>query len=977
MPTIEELLHDHLTDDQVEAATDTANEVLTIACAGSGKSRTLAFRIAWLVTQGADPKSIVAFTFTEKAADTIKRRVASALVALGMQPTILGAMYVGTMHAYCQHVLGEMDTRYRQFDVLDENRLKLYLMSRFPQLGISPLRDRARNRSYFDTIRRVADAWKTMHDEMIELLEITRHDRELGEVLQAIEQGLYRDQFIDFSLMIRSVVSRLQRAEAGGLRFTNTLRHLLVDEYQDVNPCQERLIRLLHEHTATLFVVGDDDQSIYGWRGANVNNILTFQDDDRYPHARRHTLAANFRSTTAIVTAAETFIARELGPARLAKNPRAAGNRFPRDLRVTWFANRAAEAEWVAERIMSLLGTAYEEENSTTRGLTPADFAILMRSTREPEQNQEPRHAAFTQALKDRGILFSLEAGGGPFDRPQARILRETFELLRENSPTRMEVEALFNDGIADAFPNADLNATIRVLSAWGRQVHAPMVGARRRVYPQQLVHDLLKAFGLPQTEFSPVVMRDIGLFSRMIQDVESVYMSVDSPHRFQDILNFLHHVAESGYDVSTDDILLKPDAVTVATVHKVKGLEFPVVFIVDAEGNRFPGRMRQYDGWLPDAIIRQALDRGAYRSTQEEEARLFFTAATRAETYLYVTGSALLPGGKSARKPSRFTGNLVHPELATDSTVLPAGLQPALSTQRTDETLLPTSFSAIRYYLQCPRSYQMRESFGFSPPIPEMFGFGKTVHTAIERLHELFTNHPPTPVEAENVASDTFHLKHVPASREPDAHPGPYERAKNRALTIAVDYANTYAADFLRQRQVEARFEIPVQNAVISGSIDLLLEEDERGNIVDAEVIDFKAIEGGIDPEHNPSLDWTDLALQVQLYAHAAREVIGVNAQTGAVHVLKDNQRVNVPIDDDAISCALRIIEWAVGRILARDFPMRPHHEKCEECDFKCLCSKTVEQFQTDTVAPPPIHVPGNPGIEHIRAFSRCSALQ
>src|SRR5262245_24705281 len=165
-PEIAGVLGQILTRQQVAAASDPAREVLTLACAGSGKSRTLAFRIARLVAQGEPAESIVAFTFTEKAADVIKRRVASALEAAGLDPILVGAMYIGTIHAYCQRVLGETDARYRQFDVLDENRLKLYLISRYAALGLQNVRDRGGRRAgYFETVKEVSNAWKTVNEE--------------------------------------------------------------------------------------------------------------------------------------------------------------------------------------------------------------------------------------------------------------------------------------------------------------------------------------------------------------------------------------------------------------------------------------------------------------------------------------------------------------------------------------------------------------------------------------------------------------------------------------------------------------------------------------------------------------------------------------------------------------------------------------------------------------------------------------------
>ena len=133
---IDQVLQSELTQEQYDAAVDPAKEVLCLACAGSGKSRTLAYRIARLLAQGVQPDGVVAFTFTEKAAESIKRRVSQALQAAGLDPTILGAMYIGTIHAYCQRVLADIDPTYRQYDVLDENRLKLYMISRYPQLGL-------------------------------------------------------------------------------------------------------------------------------------------------------------------------------------------------------------------------------------------------------------------------------------------------------------------------------------------------------------------------------------------------------------------------------------------------------------------------------------------------------------------------------------------------------------------------------------------------------------------------------------------------------------------------------------------------------------------------------------------------------------------------------------------------------------------------------------------------------------------------
>jgi len=138
----------------------------------------------------------------------------------------------------------------------------------------------------------------------------------------------------------------------------------------------------------------------------------------------------------------------------------------------------------------------------------------------------------------------------------------------------------------------------------------------------------------------------------------------------------------------------------------------------------------------------------------------------------------------------------------------------------------------------------------------------------------------------------------------------------------------------------------------------------------VGAAIIDFKTMEGGEQPEENAELDWTELSLQVQLYARAADQVLGQNACTGSVHLLKDNQRVDVPIVQEAVDAALANIEWAVRGILNADFPMRPHQQKCGACDFRMVCSKTPQQFSTQMGSPPALHLPGGT-TEMARAFS------
>lgn len=553
-------------------------------------------------------------------------------------------------------------------------------------------------------------------------------------------------------------------------------------------------------------------------------------------------------------------------------------------------------------------------------------------------------------------------------------------ELLRNPGISRNEATSFFQSNVRPVFPNADLNKFLEILSDWNNQIHRPQGGARRKVYPQMLVHQLLEAFNVSTTQFEnkEQVMRDLGVFSGIILDVEKVFVSIDSSFRYQTVLNFLQNVAETGYDTSQVELMTRPDAVTISTVHKMKGLEYPVVFLVDIVQQRFPGRNSNYSGWLPADLIQEILSKGLYQGNNAGEARLFYTALTRAERFLYVTGGAIHAGLQRPKNQSPYKlrlSNLGHEGITSDATALPDSHERIEPRQRIDEESMPTSFTEIKDYLECPMKYRFRKIYGFSPAVPELFGYGLTTHTAINRLHQLHPNDAPTREEAEEIAGDVFHLKHVFPAREQGAE-GPYERAKNASKNLVGQYANDYPEDFLQSRTLEQRFEIKAGKALITGAIDLLLREDERGEIEEAKVIDFKSMDF---PENQDTpFFWINLALQVQLYAHAADEVLGQNAKTGAVHLLKApntsdaTNRVNIPVCDDSIRAAVSNVEWAVNRILEREFPMRPSATKCGECDFVKICAKNREDFVSAEI-PAPIRIPKTNGVKeiHVRCFS------
>lgn len=955
--TNEEILRSNLTGEQYDAVIDESKSILCLACAGSGKSRTLAYKIAYLISKGKLPESIIAFTFTEKAAESIKRRVAEALYKFGLSENIVGAMFIGTVDAFCQKLLGDINAKYRQYDILDQNRLVLYIMSRQKKLGL------LNGAGYFKRIKDLTDAWQTLHNENISLEDIKKSNANLHGQLLCLSDSMSEDGYMDFSFAIYLAVQELKKINKKEGSYLEKFNYLFVDEYQDINPIQEEFIKTLAGFLDMLFVVGDDDQSIYGWRGANVQNILTFKD--RYKDVKVHKLLVNFRSTKAIVETANSFIQKTIPFERLPKEIKYHQNGNIQDLRNIWFQNREDEAKWVAQRIKSLIGTTYVEYNSdgtekNRRGLTYSDFAVLIRSIRT--QNGENKDIQFVNAVRELGIPVKTSGEGGIFDRPYAQCILEIMELLRNGMGVdRNDAEKCFKESVLSIFPNADKSKYLSVLQEWYSNIYAPSASARRKVYPQNFLHQLADALNL-RTLKDETALRDLGLFSDIIKDVEQTYVSIDSEWRYREMLNFLQNIAQN-YELDSSDYISKIDAVNVSTIHKVKGLEYPVVFVVDLVAQRFPGRKSQYNGILPISLMSNAMKRGAYGNRIEDEARLFYTAVTRAERLLYLTGSEIHPGLKNGKKKSAFTADLKHPDMRTDIILdeLAEKIEPM---PRFDDNELPTNFSSVKAYLTCPFMYKLQNIYGYNAAVPELFGFGQTTHTILERLHQKYKDKIPTEKEIHDMVEYTFMLKHVFPSNDPINRPGSYERAKTLVHRVMKEYVERYSSDFCRIRQDEVRFELLVEDALITGSIDLLLKEDEFKNIKAAEVIDFKSMEV---PDKLEDFDWREMSLQVQLYARAAKEVMGENAETGYVHTLKNNKRVSIPVDDMSINNAIKAIEWAVKGIIQEDFPMRACCSNCSHCDFRALCRQEREQFRRKEM-PPIINTPV--GEKTIAAF-------
>ena len=298
--------------------------------------------------------------------------------AAGGDITGMADMYVGTIHGFCQELLQNEVPDYLKYEVLDSIRQNLYVnrKSRLTGLTMSTKINGTKLRRYTDT------------DKYLKSLAVLREDDVNRQELDgcSVAEGLehYRgqmaeDSYFDFSAMLENAVSQLTSNVGLRARIAERVKYVVVDEYQDVNPVQERLVRLLHDLGAGLCVVGDDDQTIYQWRGSSVNNILTFEE--RYPDVKQIRLESNFRSSEGVIEAAREFI--DKVEPRLQKAMKCADAQLYEegDIVALHFDSPEEEAQYIAKTIKSLRGIAFNDGDGK-RGLSWSDMAILLRSVK-------------------------------------------------------------------------------------------------------------------------------------------------------------------------------------------------------------------------------------------------------------------------------------------------------------------------------------------------------------------------------------------------------------------------------------------------------------------------------------------------------------------------------------------------------------------------------------------------------------------
>lgn len=913
-----------LTGDAKKAVEYRDGHLQIIASAGSGKTEVVSQRVAALLAEGVSPDAIIAFTFTERAAASLKSRIEKRVEnLLGVEfLDRLNGMFVGTIHAYCFRLLQQYVPRYEAFDVLDTHRLTAFLTREAYSIGVVP----KVHQKLFKGIQLFGASLEVIENELLEPAQL---NEPLKSVYEDYLDSLDDHRFLTYGQQITRAVDELGRP-AVYKRVHDPLRHLIVDEYQDINPAQEHLIKLLSKDPVHLCVVGDDDQSIYQWRGSDVANITTFAT--RYRRGKRlvesFEIGTNRRSRPEIIRAANGFAKGIDG--RLPKSMRTHRESAGHAELVTWSADTPDdEAELIAHSARHF----HERHHYRYR-----DIAILCRTRSSFE--------AILSALQAEGVPVQPGGRTSLFMQPEADVFGRTLCWLVDYE-WRIGTYGWTTEAVTLDALMREYGGQFGLDPKRKKAVRARLIDWKSRVdsdkAPANLVgeyYELLGELGVAQWNHDdPWTINRLGTLARCSQllvDYEStrrrarpdlsrpgdVMSGQDRGRRYYEWLaRYLQNWAQGAYEdfEGEEDVTL--DAVDLTTVHQAKGLEWPIVFVPALTDIRFPpqamGRRRE------TPVPRGLYDAVRYEGSENDERRLFYVAMTRARDYLSLSTFAAI---HTAQRTSRFLLQVAGGEPAR-AKKLPRPHDPEPRDE--EEEVLSVTFSDLAAYLECGLSYRMRRLVGFQPPIAAEIGYGRAVHHVMRHVAEFVREHNRTPLpdDLDRIFADAFFLPMAnrPAQRE----------MRGRARELVDLYIEHYEQDLHNVWAVERPFELHLGDATVSGRADVIIKQ-QAGEPDSLSIVDYKTAAA----EHD-SYDF-----QLQVYTDAGRRE-GLQIDSAFVHDLRmpgAGARRTVGVTVDEIEKAEDKTRDLVARLRAKSYVPQPSPELCIRCDVQRLCAHRAQ---------------------------------
>ena len=971
-----------LTSRQRKAVTHGDGPLLIVAGAGTGKTTVLTRRIAWLIAEKrARPAEILALTFTERAAAEMQERV-DRLVPYGYTDSV-----ISTFHAFGDRLLrdhaleaGLSDrstvlSRAEQVIFLREHLFELPL-DRYRPLGdptrflgvLATLFSRARDEDVTPAaFERAATDLASFADASDDpaLTDEAALQSELAAAYAAYERLMRASDRIDFGDQVGLALRLLREHPAILAEERGRYRYILVDEFQDTNHAQFELVKLLAGGpSANVTVVGDDDQSIYRFRGAALSNILGFRA--AYARSASVVLTENFRSRQTILDAAHQLIvhndpdrleAREGIDKRLKAR---ASFRQPEPMtgaiELLSFATVSDEADAVAERIAS----------SIRNGRRAGDHAVLVRGNRDAD--------AFLRALNLQHVPWRFSGTAGLYQQPEVRVLVSFLRAVADPSDSVSCYDLATSEifGLAAADVTRALNAASRrrmsleaaLREAAAHPETAPF--ARRALEVVQRLLDSIdrhRSMSIERTtgELLYHFMTATGWLGRLTREADET-----GDERIQNVARFfeivrrqsallrddrlpflveqLDTLIDAGDDPSTAEADVDAgDAVRVLTYHRAKGLEFPVVFMVGLVEDRFPTRDRRDALSLPASLVRDAPVEGDHHLA--EERRLFYVGMTRAAEELILSWAVDYGGGR-ARRLSQFVHEALDLAPATPPATLrpsalerlarnerpasPAQIGTAPAAPALGDRQLSLSFGQIHDYLECPARYRYAHLIRIPTPASHQMAYGRALHAAVQAFHRHQMRDEPMSLDELHAELDANWESVGFLTREHD------EARKRAARDALARFWHEQQTDPARPTAVEQEFAVLLGRDRIRGRFDRVdVDPDGRVSITDYKSSDVR------DP--GTASRRARESLQLGIYALAWERQHGKAPDELSLHFLESGLVGRSDASGRRLERAQAKVVAVADGIRAGQFQATPAANRCGFCPFREICPDAV----------------------------------
>lgn len=928
-----------LSDSQRHVVGHIDGPLLVIAGPGSGKTFSIVLRALNLLLVGIPPERIVLCTFTEKAAFEMRDRLAAAFRQVGHTVDV-SRLVVSTIHGFCHRLLGRHRHRTplgHNFETLDELTQLLFIFEHFDHI-IGSKDDDGRYLSHWTTrwtaIAGARSYFDKITEEMVDPRDMVSSEEvflaAIGRAFERYEKALRSNNRVDFAHLQRYVVDLLE-----GGAITNAdwgvSPYLLVDEYQDTNYIQERLLLKLAGTARNLCVVGDEDQSLYRFRGATVRNILEFEE--RVGGCRTVQLTTNYRSHRAIVAGYDRWMAsadwsnKSGAPFRHDKTVRedtgAEHAEYPAVLSI-WGSSAHDEAERFADLVSFLKGEGVISDYN--------QVALLLHSVRETHSG------AYLAALQAKGIPAFCPRARAFFDLPEIRGIVACYAVLFGwHGDARGEVRGAIarlaryvDKCIIDVGRRfGGVHPLAAALQDWTAQIEALGEGETLDLRPADYLYRMLALEPFRTALKDDSAARNLAIFSRLLNTFQNFYHYSVITHRnrgfirFHFFNSFLRLLYDGGMNEYEDpDRPFSSGRVQVMTIHQAKGLEFPVVVVGSLSAQTSTGK--QVDRDLGPFYDRAPFEPES-RITNFDRMRLHYVAFSRPQRLLVLTGHQQ----PMPHLDPIWQGLPQWPHVQKDrlsaQTFEPRDRQPVKKSY---------SFTGdLRIYETCPRQYQFFRDYDFTPSRSAVIFFGLLVHQSIEEIHRVALDGRLQELDEPGIRElfdRTFRFLCM-ADVQPVG-----QRERETALRQVLNYFEQNRNEMHRIVETEVDVSIEKAGYILAGKVDLLLGGDGK-----RELLDFKTAPR---PRSSPDL-LAAYERQLCTYAHILEARYGKRVDRMLLYwtseVNREDALMTLPYHPERVEEAGRHFDRTVRQIQAASFEvtMLPERQVCRQCDLLTLC--------------------------------------